>query len=97
MNKAKINIQTMYSIKHQTKRVFEDLDIYIRNKLITDDEKEMFICVLSPMIELFENNIKYKHNLTMDIKQISHPSQSKINEMFIKSNKIESSTTIYEV
>ena len=63
-------IQTMYSIniKHQTKRVFKDLDIY-RNTLKTDDEKEMFICVLSPIIELFKNNIKYDTSLS------AHPTE----------------------
>ena len=63
-------IQTMYSIniKHQTKRVFKDLDVY-RNTLKTEDEKEMFICVLSPIIELFKNNIKYDTSLS------AHPAE----------------------
>ena len=64
-------IQTMYSIniKHQTKRVFKDLDIY-RNTLKTDDEKEMFICVLSPIIELFKDDIDIWYDPTLS----AHPS-----------------------
>jgi len=63
-------IQTMYSIniKYQTKTVFKQLDIY-RKKLKKDDEKDMFICVLGPIIELFNGNITYDTSLS------AHPSE----------------------
>jgi len=64
-------IQTMYSIniKYQTLRVFKDLDNY-RKTLETADEKDMFICVLSPIIELFKDDIDIWYDPTLS----AHPS-----------------------
>ena len=58
------SIESMYNINVNllTKTVFKRLDI-IRNKLKTEHEKNTFICILSPIIELFKNNIRYDNYL----------------------------------
>jgi hypothetical protein len=53
-------IQSIYkiNIKNNTQNVFKQLEI-IRKTLKIENDKNMFICILSPIIELFKNNINY--------------------------------------
>ena len=60
--KYKINIHKL------TKDVFKDLE-KIREKLKTDDEKDIFYCTLSKILELFDTNLsKLDKNVTYEVK-----------------------------
>ena len=59
-------IQSIYkiNIENNTQTVFKKLE-EIRKTLKIENDNNMFICILSPIIELFKNNINYDSYLLM--------------------------------